>query len=147
MKPDSFRCASAWLLRLGLAASFLSASADRFGLWGPPGSPGVSWGDWQHFRAYSDQLNGWLPAALHPVAAIAATAMEITLGVMLLTPWLTRWVAGLSGVLLLSFTLTMTFTTGPKGPLDYSVWTAAGAAFLLAATLPDSRKQLTPPVH
>ena len=27
-----------WYLRLGLGAAFLSAVADRFGLWGPPGS-------------------------------------------------------------------------------------------------------------
>jgi hypothetical protein len=32
---------AAIFLRLALAAGFLSAVADRFGLWGPPGTPGV----------------------------------------------------------------------------------------------------------
>jgi hypothetical protein len=37
----SFQMAAccAWLLRVGLAATFLSAVADRFGLWGRPGIP------------------------------------------------------------------------------------------------------------
>jgi hypothetical protein len=33
------------LLRVALAFSFLSAVADRFGLWGQFGVDGVSWGD------------------------------------------------------------------------------------------------------
>ena len=31
---------AAIFLRFALAAGFLSAVADRFGLWGPPGTPG-----------------------------------------------------------------------------------------------------------
>lgn len=34
------------LLRVALGAGFLSGIADRFGLYGRPGVPGVSWGDW-----------------------------------------------------------------------------------------------------
>src|SRR5262249_55933383 len=47
----------AWLLRVGLAAAFLSAVADRFGLWGQPGSRGVSWGDMAHFYDYTAEVN------------------------------------------------------------------------------------------
>ena len=36
---------AATALRVALAAGFLSAVADRFGLWGMPGTPGVAWGD------------------------------------------------------------------------------------------------------
>jgi hypothetical protein len=36
---------SALALRLALASSFLSAVADRFGIWGKSGEPRVSWGD------------------------------------------------------------------------------------------------------
>src|SRR5204863_8325968 len=36
------------LLRIAIALAFLSAVADRFGLWGPPGKQGVSWGDLAH---------------------------------------------------------------------------------------------------
>ena len=45
-----------------------------------------------------------------------------------------RWCAFGSGLLLLSFALTMTIAGGIKAPLDYSVFVAAGGAFLLAAT-------------
>jgi uncharacterized membrane protein YphA (DoxX/SURF4 family) len=129
-----FLPAAEWLLRLGLAAGFLVAVADRFGLWGAPGSsPNVSWGDWTHFRSYSDMLNHWLPATLRPAAAVGATAAEAVLGLGLLTPWRTKWVAGLAGLLLVSFAVTMTFVLGPKAPLNYSVWSAAGGALVLAA--------------
>ena len=45
------------LLRIALALAFLSAVADRFGLWGKPGSPGVSWGNMTQFNAYVARLN------------------------------------------------------------------------------------------
>ena len=48
-------------LRVALAAGFLSAVADRFGLWGMPGTPGVAWGDWSHFLTYTGRLNGFFP--------------------------------------------------------------------------------------
>src|SRR5437016_11159934 len=39
--------------RFALGASFLSAVADRFGLWGPHGAKNVSWGDFAHFVEYT----------------------------------------------------------------------------------------------
>jgi Cu/Ag efflux pump CusA len=39
--------------RFALGASFLSAVADRFGLWGPHGAKNVSWGDFAHFVEYA----------------------------------------------------------------------------------------------
>ena len=47
--------------------------------------------------------------------------------------WRTRMAALLSGVLLLLFALTMTVALGIKAPLDASVFSAAGGAFLLAS--------------
>src|SRR5205823_11239866 len=41
-------------MRMALAAGFLSAVADRFGLWGPIGTPGVSWGGFARFLDYTD---------------------------------------------------------------------------------------------
>src|SRR5947209_12295890 len=32
-------------LRLALGVTFLAAVSDRFGMWGPPGSPNVAWGN------------------------------------------------------------------------------------------------------
>ena len=66
-----------WLLRLALAFSFLSAVADRFGLWGPFGIAGVSWGNFERFTAYTAQLLWFLPPSLVSPAAILATAAEV----------------------------------------------------------------------
>lgn len=53
-------------LRLALSFSFLSAVADRFGLW--PAQISV-WGNWENFIAYTQVINPWLPEALVSPAA------------------------------------------------------------------------------
>ena len=58
-------------LRIALALAFLSAVADRFGLWGKPGRPGVSWGNMGQFNAYVAKLNWFLPATDIPKTAWA----------------------------------------------------------------------------
>src|SRR6478609_8284990 len=68
--------AACWVVRLALAASFLSAVADRLGLWGPPGAAGVAWGSVPKYEEYVAQLNSFLPAGLVPVVGWAATACE-----------------------------------------------------------------------
>lgn len=125
--------AARWFLRVALAVTFLSAVADRFGLWGPPGAPGVAWGAWQPFVSYTGTLNWFLPTLAIPALAWLATIVEVVCAVGLLAGWRLRWFALASGLLLLSFALTMTFAEGLKGPLDYSVFTAAAAALYLAA--------------
>lgn len=122
----------ALFLRLALGLSFLSAVADRFGLWGAFGQPNVSWGDFGRFVAYTGKLNWFLPEAVIPALAVMATFAEVLLGVFLLVGWGTRTAALLSGLLLLLFGITMTLALGVKAPLNYSVFSAAGGAFLLA---------------
>jgi uncharacterized membrane protein YphA (DoxX/SURF4 family) len=121
-----------WFARVALAAGFLSAAADRFGLWGAPGANGVVWGNWENFVSYSASLNAFAPDFLQGPLAMTATAAEILLGVGLLIPRLTVYVAALSCVLLLTFGLVMLISLGPKAPLDYSVFSSASAALLLA---------------
>lgn len=120
-------------LRIALSVSFLSAVADRFGMWGQPGSLSVVWGNWENFLSYSNSVNSFIPAALGEPLAIAATAFEIVLPILLLIGYKTKTAAMASGVLLAGFGLAMTISFGIKAPLDYSVFTAAAAAFLLAA--------------
>lgn len=122
-----------WFLRLALAAGFLSAVADRFGVWGPPGAPNVVWGAWQPFIEYVGVLNPFAPAALHPALGWGATIAEVVIAVGLLVGWRLRWFAVASGVLLSVFALAMVVALGPKPPLDYSVLAAAGGSFLLAS--------------
>ncbi|QJE98668.1 DoxX family protein [Luteolibacter luteus] len=127
----------AWTLRLALATAFLSAVADRFGLWGPPGGKDIAWGAWQPFVDYTGVLLVALPKALIPAAAIMATVAEVVLGLWLLTGWKSRWAALGSTALLLSFAIAMVLSLGVKAPLNYSVFSAMAAAMALA-TLSES---------
>ena len=123
---------SSIFLRLALGIAFLSAVADRFGLWGVYGQPNVAWGNFARFVDYTAKLNWFLPAALIPASAIVATAVEILLGLLLVLGWKTRIAGLLSGVLLIIFALTMMMALGVKAPLDASVFSAAAGALLLA---------------
>src|SRR5262249_15520450 len=124
---------SSVFLRLALGISFLSAVADRFGVWGVYGQPNVSWGDYARFVDYTAKLNWFLPAAMIPALALSATAAETLFGLLLVLGWNTRIVALVSGALLTTFALTMTVALGVKAPLDFSVFSAAAGALLLGA--------------
>jgi uncharacterized membrane protein YphA (DoxX/SURF4 family) len=123
---------SSVFLRVALAVSFLSAVADRFGLWGAFGEPHVAWGTFARFVAYTRTLNWFLPGPAAPALAVVATSAETVLGILLLLGWQTRTIALSSGGLLLLFAITMAGALGIKAPLDASVFSAAGGAFLLA---------------
>jgi uncharacterized membrane protein YphA (DoxX/SURF4 family) len=122
---------SSVFLRLALGISFLSAVADRFGIWGAYGQANVSWGNYARFLDYTAKLNWFLPVAMMPALAIVATVAEVLLGLLLVLGWKTRIAALLSAVLLASFGLTMTMALGIKAPLNFSVFSAAGGALLL----------------
>lgn len=123
--------------RLALGVSFLSAVADRFGLWGPYGAKNVSWGDFAHFVEYTGAVTSLLPGSLRVPFAWAATVAETLLGISLIAGFETRIGSVLSGLLLLSFAMGMATGLGIKTPFDYSVFSAAAAAFLLAFWEPD----------
>jgi len=135
---------SSVFLRLALGISFLSAVADRFGIWGAYGHPNVSWGNYARFVDYTAKLNWFLPAAMIPALAILATAAETLFGLLLVLGWKTRITALLSGVLLTAFALSMTMALGVKAPLNLSVFSAAGGALLLGvcANFPFSLDEL-----
>src|SRR5215468_12776798 len=128
---SQLRWLAVWLLRVALAFSFLSAVADRFGLWGQFGVAGVGWGDFERFSAYTARLLWFLPPSLASPAAILATAAEVIVAAGLLVGWRLHWWAFAAAALLLSFAVAMTGALGVKAPTDASVWTAAAAAFLL----------------
>jgi thiosulfate dehydrogenase [quinone] large subunit len=117
-------------LRLSISASFLSAVADRFGWWSPDVS---AWGTWSKFLDYTRVINRWFPDGLIPVVGAVATGAEILFALCLLVGFKTELAARLSGFLLLAFALSMTLSTGIKGPLDYSVFSASAAAFALSS--------------
>ena len=119
-------------LRVGLGVGFLSAVADRFGLWGAFGQPNVEWGNFTRFLEYTHTLNWYLPAGMIPPLGVMATGAEILFGLLLLVGWHTRATALLSGLLLLTFGGAMTLALGVKAPLNYAVLTGVGGALLLA---------------
>jgi hypothetical protein len=107
----------------------------------------VSWGDWRQFLIYADRLNWYMPAAVQPVAAVLATVGEVIFAIALITGFRLREAAIGSGVLLTTFGISMVLALGIKAPLDYSVFTAAAAAFSLARMAEDHRRQIREERH
>lgn len=121
------------ILRIVLGITMLSAVADRFGLWGAPGDPGVAWGNWDNFIAYTQTLNSFASKSVAGILGALATFFEILFGLFLIIGFKTRIVAfGTSGLMLL-FALSMAISVSVKAPFDYSVFTSSAAALLLSA--------------
>lgn len=113
-------------LRLALGISFLSAVADRFGIWGD------AWGNMDNFIVYTQTLLPWLSDPLAKISGWAATLAEVVFGIALIIGYKVKWMAIGSGILLFLFALAMWQSLGLKAPLNYSVFSASAAAFALA---------------
>lgn len=116
-------------LRLVISAGFLSAVADRLGFWNKDVSV---WGNWNSFLEYTQLINPWFPVALIPAIGLLATLAEVVFALCLIMGFKTELFAKLSGLLLIIFALSMTLSTGIKGALDFSVFSASAAAFAIA---------------
>ncbi len=116
-------------LRASLGIAFLSAVADRLGLWPAAVS---AWGNFDTFLTYTGTLAPWAPTSLLPALGWAVTVIEMVLGIWLILGFKTKLTAQLSGLLILTFGVSMAITSGIKGALDYSVFTASAAAFGLS---------------
>jgi len=84
----------------------------------------VAWDNFARFVEYTGELNWFLPHAVIPAIAVLATCAE--------AGWQTRITAACSGILLMTFGLSMTLALGIKAPLNFSVFSAAGGSLLLA---------------
>lgn len=116
-------------LRFAISIGFLSAVADRFGLWSKEVS---AWGNWNSFLEYTQLINPWIPNSIIPTVGIIATTAELIFAIFLIIGFKTELFAKLSGFLLLLFALSMVSSTGIKGALDYSVFSASAGAFALS---------------
>jgi putative oxidoreductase len=114
--------------RVALGAAFLSAVASRFGLWDKT----LDLRPFANFIEYAAEVNSFLPAAVIPCVAVVATVRETSLGLLLVLGLWPRWVSLASAVLLAMFGAAMAISFGLESPLDYSVFSASGAAVLLA---------------
>lgn len=135
-----------YFLRLAISFAFLSAVADRFGLWGPAGAEGVVWGNFKNFTAYTAilspfDLNSSIGFVLISTMAVGATILEVIFGILLLTGVMLEKTALGSGILLLVFGLAMAFFLGIKPTQDYSVFSASAAAFALYSLSRKTAKQ------
>ena len=117
------------LLRLALAAGFLSAVASRLNL------VYRNTAGWSGFLDYTAQVNSFLPKTVIPTVAVTATVLETVLALLLLLGYQTRFAAFGAAGLTLVFAMAMAVSYGIKEPLDYSVFAFSAGAFLLA-TLP-----------
>src|SRR5258705_13441631 len=134
LRSARFRLFAVLLTRFGLASTYLSGVADRFGAWGRPGAPNVSWGDFQHYvaRVQANQLHPSATVAL--VLAWIATVLDAALGLALLIGLRTRTMAFGSGVLLLVYAVATALSPGgPHEMLAYGLLGLSGASMLLAA--------------
>ena len=120
------------ILRIVLGITMLSAVADRFGVWGAPGSHAVAWGNWENFVLYTQSLNSFANKATAEVLAGIATFFEVLLSLLLLFGFKTRLAALGTTFLMFLFGFAMAVSVSFKAPFDYSVWTSAAAALLLA---------------
>jgi len=114
--------------RIALGAAFLSAVADRFGLWGKYGG----WGNFANFTKYTGEVLSFMPASVIPFLAWTATIAELSLGTLLILGLWMRWAAFGAAALLFLFGTSMAISFGLKSPLDYSVFSASAGALLLA---------------
>lgn len=131
---DAVRWVAGWVVSVLLAAQFAGAVADRFGAFGPPEAPGVSWGGWPEFVDYTRTLLPALPPPLDGVvvvAAVGATAVEIVLAVALLTGRQRRWVGKAAAGLLVAYLLAMATSVGWDDVARYALPVQIGAALLV----------------
>src|SRR3984957_165637 len=132
VKDSKFAAYATLLLRIGLGVGFLSAVADRLGLWGAFGQPNVEWGNFSRFLEYTHTLNWYLPDAMTLPLGLIATGAEIVLGFLLLFGWRTRAAALFSALLMLAFAVAMTLALGIKAPLNFALLTGIGGSLLLS---------------
>jgi hypothetical protein len=123
-----------WAARLAgvvIGLLLLGAVADRFGLLGASGDPGVSWGDWSHFRAETAQLVPW--SYLVSAAAVAATLAELLLGAMLVAGLVWRWTGKLTAGLFVVYLVVMVPGLGTSSVLQYGIPVLIGGCLLASA--------------
>ena len=128
MRATDWEWAGIVYARVALGAAFLSAVASRFGLW----NKALDLRHFANFIEYTAEVNSFLPRAVIPYVAVVATLCETTLGILLILGLWPRWVSLASATLLAMFGTAMAISFGLKSPMDYSVFSASGAAVLLA---------------
>jgi len=119
-------------LRIAIGVGYLVPGLDRLGVWGPPGSKYISWGNWETFLKYASEVMSFVPKPMVPILAVLATVGELGFGVLLILGKWTRMAALGSALLSFMFAVSMTISFGIVSPLSYSVFTLSAASLLLS---------------
>jgi putative oxidoreductase len=117
-------------VRLLVGFAFFENVIDRLGFIGPPGAPGVSWGDFPHFIAYTAQVNAFAPAAIIPALAVLATIAEGTFALTMLFGIRVRLAA--TGSALLFFVFASAMVLSGLSQLQYGVYLMSVTSWALA---------------
>jgi putative oxidoreductase len=117
-------------VRLLVGFAFFENVIDRLGFIGPPGAPGVSWGDFPHFIAYTAQVNAFAPAAIIPTLAVLATIAEGTFALTMLFGIRVRLAA--VGSALLFFVFASAMVLSELSQLQYGVYLMSVTSWALA---------------
>jgi len=117
--------------RIAIGSAYFIYGADRLGLWGKPGDKNVAWGDWEHFMARAEKVMGFLPHGLIGPFAVIATVAEISLGILLIAGYKTKYAAFGGGILAFLFATSMAISFGILSPLGSGVFAVCAACFLL----------------
>ena len=115
------------LLRISLAASYLSSVTSRFGFWGED----TGWGNYAAFLDYTAKVNPFLPVSSIPTLARIVDVAEIGIALLLIVGFRVKETAFLSGVMLFLFAFGMNLGVGVISTLDHSVYTACFASLIL----------------
>ena len=116
--------------RLLVGFAFFENVIDRLGFIGPPGAPGVSWGDFAHFIAYTAQVNAFAPASIIPALAVLATIAEGTFALTMLFGIRVRLAA--AGSALLFFVFASAMVLSGLSQLQYAVYLMSVTSWALA---------------
>jgi len=122
----------ATIVRVFIGVAFLGSVGDRFGVFGGPGAPGVSWGNFSSFAIYTGQVNSFLPNVVIPALAASESLIEGVLGLgMLLGAWV-RVTVWASSALLFLFGIAMTVSLGVASQCPYAVFVLGSGGWVLA---------------
>lgn len=125
-----------WLTAVVLAADLGGAVLDRFGVLGPPGARGVSWGSWSAFTSYAAGLLHHPPSLIVSAAAVGATVVESALAVALISGRRRRWTGKLLAGLFVVYTLAMSFSSARPDVATYGMPVLIGGALLVSSVNP-----------
>jgi putative oxidoreductase len=120
------------LLRLAIGITFLTPVLDRLGILGAAGTGNIEWGNWENFINYTTTLMPFFDRPMVNVMGLIATIAETTIAIGLIIGFKTRYVALASCLLTLTFILFMATSVGIQKPINFGVFTASAASFLLS---------------